>query len=67
MTKIRSEFTDLENAVLDGFISSSGRMGISSISKNIINPKTGKPYTRMAASLAWKKIKNKIKMYKGAA
>jgi len=67
MDKIRSEFTDLENAVLDGFISSSGKMGISSISKNIINPKTGKPYTRMAASLAWKKIKNKIKLYKGAA
>ena len=61
------EMSQLEKAVLDGFLQSSKGMGLNSISKNIINPKTGKPFTRMAASLAWKRVKEKIKNYKKAA
>ena len=61
------EMSQLEKAVLDGFLQSSKGMGLNSISKNIINPKTGKPFTRMAASLAWKRVKEKIKNYRKAA
>ena len=61
------ELSDLEKAVLDGFMQSANKKGLSSISKNIINPKTGKPYTRMAASLAWKRVQEKFKNKKGAA
>lgn len=56
-----SNFSVLEKAVLDGFLKSSGKKGITSVSKNLINPKTGKPYSRAAASLAWKKIKKELK------
>jgi hypothetical protein len=63
------EMTELEKAVLEGVMHNSGaNLGLNSIVKSIINPKTGKPYTRMAASLAWKKVKEKIKTkYRGAA
>jgi len=61
------EMSQLEKAVLDGFLQSAKGMGLNSISKNIINPKTGKPFTRMAASLAWKRVKEKIKNYRKAA
>lgn len=55
------ELTDLEKAVLEGFIgSSSGKLGLNSISKNLINPKTQKPYSRMAFTFAWRRIKEKI-------
>jgi hypothetical protein len=61
------ELSELEKAVLEGFMQSSNKMGISSITKEIVNPKTGKPFTRMAASLAWKRVKEKIKTYRRAA
>ena len=55
------EFSDLEKSVLDGFMnSSSGKLGLNSISRNLINPRTNKPYSRMAFTLAWKRIKEKI-------
>ena len=58
------EFSDLEKAVLKGVLQSSsnnGNLGLNHFSKKLINPKTKKPYSRMAFSLAWKKIKTKIK------
>jgi len=55
------EFSELERAVLDGVLNSPNtRLGIGSISKKLINPKTNKPYSRMAFSLAWKRIKDKV-------
>jgi hypothetical protein len=61
------ELSDLEKAVLEGYVQSKSKKGISSISKNLINPKTGKPYTRMAASIAWKRVQKKLQILKGAA
>lgn len=55
------EFTDLEKAVIEGVLNSpSTKLGIGSFSKQLINPETKKPYSRMAFSLAWKRIKKKI-------
>ena len=52
------ELSELERAVLEGFMKSpTSRLGIGSISKNLINPKTNKPYTRMAFTLAWQRVK----------
>lgn len=55
------ELSDLERAVLNGVLNSPNtKLGIGSISKNLINPETNKPYSRMAFSLAWKRVKKKI-------
>lgn len=55
------DLTDLEKAVLEGFMNSStSRLGIGSLSKGLINPKTNKPYSRMSFTFAWKRIKKKI-------
>lgn len=54
------DLSDLERAVLEGFLRSEGKMGISKFSKKMINPNTKKPYSRMAFSLAWTRVKNKI-------
>lgn len=55
------EFTELEKAVLEGVLNSpSTKLGIGYLSKQLINPDTKKPYSRMAFSLAWKRIKKKI-------
>jgi DNA-directed RNA polymerase specialized sigma24 family protein len=56
----RLELSDLERAVLEGFMSSGSKMGLSSVSKKLTNPKTKKPYSRMAFSLAWTRVKEKI-------
>ena len=62
-----SEFSELEKAVLEGFMNSSNNLGISIVAKNLINPRTGKPYSRMACTYAWKRIKEKIKKFSSAA
>lgn len=55
------EFSELEKAVLEGVINSPNtKLGLGSFSKDLINPETNKPYSRMAFSLAWKRIKKKI-------
>ena len=55
------EFTELEKAVLEGVLNSpSTKLGIGYLSKQVINQETKKPYSRMAFSLAWKRIKKKI-------
>lgn len=54
----------LERSVLDGFLHSNKNsktsMGLGTFAKNIINPVTGKPYSRQALSLAWNRVKDKI-------
>lgn len=55
------ELTELERAVLEGFVkSSSSKLGLNLVSKTLINPKTNKPYSRMAFTFAWRRIKEKI-------
>jgi len=55
------EFSGLERAVLEGFLeSSSSGLGLGSISKNLINPDTNKPYSRMAFTFAFRRVKEKI-------
>ncbi|NBT57394.1 hypothetical protein EBT16_01275 [bacterium] len=62
------ELSELEKAVLEGFLRSEGKMGLSEFSKKLINPNTKKPYSRMAFSLAWARVKEKIaKAYSEAA
>jgi DNA-directed RNA polymerase specialized sigma subunit len=55
------DFSPLEKAVLEGVLNSPNtKLGIGSATKDLINPETNKPYSRMAFSLAWKRIKKKI-------
>jgi len=54
------DLSDLERAVLEGFLSSKTKLGLNELSKNLVNPKTQKPYSRMAFTLAWRRIKEKI-------
>lgn len=62
------DLSELEKAVLEGFLRSEGKMGLSEVSKKLINPNTKKPYSRMAFSLAWTRVKDKIaKAYVDAA
>jgi hypothetical protein len=56
-----NELTELERIVLQGFMESSTKnLGINSLAKKLINPKTGKPYSRMAITFAWRRVKEKI-------
>lgn len=61
----RADLTEFERAVLDGFIETASTptgavMGLTSIAGKLINPKTNKPYSRMACSYAWERVKQKI-------
>jgi hypothetical protein len=58
------ELSSFERAVLDGFLVCGGK---TSASKNLINPETQKPYSRMACSYAWKRVKEKIEKVYGRA
>jgi len=59
--------TDLEKAVLEGFMQSSSKLGINSVAKNVVNPKTGKPFSRMAVTYAWRRVKEKINNFRKVA
>jgi hypothetical protein len=61
------DLSDLEKAVLEGFVKSSNKLGINSVAKTLVNPKTGRPFTRMAVTYAWRRIKTKISKFKEAA
>jgi len=61
------DFTELEKIVLEGFMTSSNNLGIGSLAKKLVNPKTGKPYSRMAITYAWRRVKDKIKKYSKVA
>lgn len=54
------DLSDLERAVLEGFLSSKTKLGLNELSKNLINPRTKKPYSRMSFTHAWRRIKEKI-------
>jgi hypothetical protein len=58
------ELSSFERAVLEGFLVSGGK---TSASKNLINPETQKPYSRMACSYAWKRVREKIEKVYGRA
>lgn len=56
------EFTRLERAALRGFMDApSGEMGLSSALKGLINPNTGREYSRAAISAAWAQARKKIR------
>lgn len=51
----------LERAVLKGFLESpSGSKGLSKGCRGMINPHTGRPYSRAAISSAWKQARRKL-------
>jgi RNase P subunit RPR2 len=58
------ELSSFERAVLSGFLVSGGK---TSVSKSLINPETQKPYSRMACSYAWKRVREKIEKVYGKA
>ncbi len=62
-----SEFSELEKVVFEGFMNSKNNLGISHFAKNCINPKTGKKYSRMAITYAWRRVLEKIKKHTQAA
>lgn len=58
--------SDLEKQVLKGYLnaektSKKYNCGIGTYAKKLINPKTKKPYSKMAISYAWKRVQEKIK------
>lgn len=51
----------LEKAVLNGFLGSpTGSLGLSKGCEGMINPDTGRPYSRAAISSAWKQARKKL-------
>lgn len=57
----RAGLGPLETAVLKGFMEApAGVMGLSEGCRGLINPDTGRPYSRAALSSAWKQARKKI-------
>lgn len=61
------ELDPLERAVLDELVRSGGELNLSLLARGLVNPRTGKPYTRMNMSLVWRRLKNKIRAGRKAA
>jgi DNA-directed RNA polymerase specialized sigma24 family protein len=62
------QFTRLEREALRGFMESpAGVMGLSSNLKDLVNPDTGRPYSRAAVSAAWAQARKKIRLALEAA
>jgi DNA-directed RNA polymerase specialized sigma24 family protein len=62
------QFTRLEREALKGFMESpAGVMGLSSNLKDLVNPDTGRPYSRAAVSAAWAQARKKIRLALEAA
>ncbi len=67
MGEIICNLSELEKQVLRGYLnekcpsSKKSNRGIGKFAKDLINPKTNKPYSRMAISYAWKRVQEKIK------
>lgn len=60
-----ANLTELERAVLEGFVANGHQsdhrnQGIGDAVKDIVNPKTGKPYSRMMRTFALRNAKKKI-------
>lgn len=58
---ISEAFSGLDGLVFREFMRSGGEMNLSDFARKTINPKTGKPYSKMAMSLAWKRVRRKIR------
>jgi hypothetical protein len=57
----RANLRPLEMAVVRGFMESpAGTLGLSEGCREMVNPDTGRPYSRAALSAAWKQAKKKI-------
>lgn len=56
----QGEFSGLDELVFRELVHTSGNMNLSEVSRRTINPRTGKPYTKMAMSLAWKRVRSRI-------
>lgn len=57
----RAKLGRLEKAVVQGFMESPGDvMGLSEGCRGMVNPDTGRPYSRSAISAAWRQAKKKI-------
>lgn len=57
----RANLRPLEMAVVRGFMDSpAGTLGLSEGCREMVNPDTGRPYSRAALSAAWKQAKRKI-------
>jgi len=54
------EFSDFEIMVLNEFLTNNKSGWMTRVATENTNPKTDKPYSRMAVSLAWKRIREKI-------
>ena len=54
------ELSPLEREVLDEFFRSGGELNLSRLASRLVNPATGRPYTRMNMSLVWKGLKGKM-------
>lgn len=55
------KLTELERAALRGFLDSpTGEMGLSKGCADMVNPDTGRPYSRAAVSSAWKQARKKL-------
>ena len=52
--------SELERAVFEEFMRLGEDMNLSAISRRLKNPKTGRNYSRMAMSLAWKRVRCKM-------
>lgn len=61
------EFSGLEKVVLEEFVRSGGETNMSELSRRTINPSTGKAYSKMAVSLAWRRVRDKIAQVRGRA
>lgn len=60
-----ANLSELERAVLEGFTANAfasdhRSQGLGDIAKNLVNPQTGKPYSRMALTFALRRAKEKI-------
>jgi hypothetical protein len=60
INSFQGEFSGLSDLVFQEFVRVGDDINLSEISRNTINPKTGKPYSKMSMSLAWKKVRDKI-------
>lgn len=54
------EFLGLESLVFQEFMNSGCKINLTSLSKRTINPKTKKPYSKMAMSMAWRRVRDRL-------
>lgn len=55
-----ADLSGLDLLVFQEFMNSSGNMNLSDLARKTINPKTGKPYSKMSMSLAWRRVRDRM-------